>query len=43
MSVMFLDATAALLTGLLNSTFHGSFVPGATGILGSVAEAANMS
>lgn len=43
MSVMFLDATSALLTGLLNSTFHGSLVPGVAGVLGSVAEAAEMS
>jgi hypothetical protein len=37
MSVMFLQATAALFTNLLDNVFWGSFEPGVAGITGSLA------
>lgn len=37
MSVSFLNATSALLTGLLTNIFSGSLLPGIEGVNGSLA------
>jgi len=43
MSVMLLNATAALLTGLLNSSYWGSLQPGVGAVIGSVGDLASQS
>lgn len=43
MSVVFLNATAAFLTGLLSDFYGGSLVPGAGAVLGSVGDLAETS
>lgn len=43
MSVSFLNATAALLNGLLTDVWSGSLMPGIDGFTGSLVDLVNMS
>lgn len=43
MSVSFLNATAALLRGLLGDVYFGSLMPGVDGATGSLVEAIGLS